>query len=112
MTCQTCTFKLDESCKFYYNDYTTHLICIFKRLPIELVRYMIEYIYNFKGHKVNDKLLCTSCFQLGYYKLIHSNKIISRYNIMNFFDSWIDDFYTNEVQTFFRNKIIPLKIEL
>jgi len=108
--CETCDCSFIESCKFYHNEYTTELLCIFK-LPNELVHYITKYLYHYKGHILNydnkSKRLCTACFQLGYYKIINSKKIITNYNIVQYFDSWIDDYYTKEVQTFCSKKNIP-----
>lgn len=111
MICETCHFNCKESCKFYNNEYSTDLLCILK-LPSELIHYITEYLYHYNGHIVSSKSLCTSCFQLGYYKLIHSKKGITQDTILFYFDSWIDDYYSKEVKHFFSKKYIPYKIEM
>ena len=115
MTCETCNFNCVESCKFFNNEYTTNLLCIFK-LPNEMIHYITQYLYHYNGHKVlysnQCKHLCTSCFQLGFYKIIHSKKIITDNTIIYYFDSWIDDYYSKEVKTFCRKKNIPSKLDI
>ena len=81
-------------------------------MPSELIHYITEYLYHYKGHQVAYKTLCTSCFQLGYYKIIHSKKRITQDTILFYFGSWIDDYYSKEVQSFFSKKYIPYKIEM
>lgn len=108
MLCETCQFDCKPSCKFYYNENTTHLLCIFK-LPNELIHYITQYLYHYNGHKVihgnTIKHLCSPCFQLGYYKTIHMKKI-------NYFDSWIDDYYSKEVIEYFNKKHIPYSYKI
>lgn len=103
MICETCMFGCKDSCRFYYNENTTNLLCIFK-LPKEIVHYITKYLYHYNGHNViysnTKKWVCTACFQLGYYKTIHTKKI-------NYFDSWIDDYYSKEVIEYFNKKYIP-----
>lgn len=108
MICETCQFDCNYSCKFYYNENTTHLLCIFK-LPKELIHYITHYLYHYNGHEViygnTIKHVCTACFQLGYYKTIHKKKI-------NYFDSWIDDYYSKEVIEYFNKKYIPYSYKI
>lgn len=117
MTCETCNFNCIESCKFYNNEYTTNLLCIFKELPNEIVNYITEFLYHYQGHKVfyNNELylcykyktLCTSCFQLGYYKLLRSPIITHSINIIHYFDCWVDDDCIDKIQSFCFNLNIP-----
>ena len=117
MTCETCSFNCIDSCKFYNNKNTTHLLCIFKQLPNDIIYFITEFLYHYHGHKVfhNNELylcykyktLCTSCFQLGYYKLMNSPRIIHSINIMRYFDCWVDDDCIDTIQSFCFNSNIP-----
>ena len=118
MTCELCYYGLRDSCQYYHNQYTTDLLCIFTKLPNEMVHHITEYLYNYTGHTVSyfdtimcDKILCTSCFQLGYYKIKHTHLYISPYNIIRYFNSWVDDSYIKEIQTYCDQRILPIKID-
>ena len=116
MICETCSFDCVDSCAFYNNEMTTHLLCILKKIPNDIIYYITEYMYHYQGHKVLNyneyKTLCTSCFQLGYYKLVHSNKIITGNNIIHYFDCWMGDDIIYEIKSFFLNLNIPYVMDI
>ena len=111
MICETCSFNCINSCKFYNNENTTQLLCILKKIPTDIIYLITEYLYHYLGHKVlynNEyKTLCTSCFQLGYYKLLHSPRIINNINVIQYFDSWIDDDCIDTIRSFCFGLTIP-----
>lgn len=112
MICETCSFNCVDSCSFYNNEMTTHLLCILKKIPNDIIYYITEYVYHYQGHKVLNytneyKTLCTSCFQLGYYKLVHSPRIINSTNLPHYFECWMDDESINTIQSFFLGVTFP-----
>jgi len=100
MLCHVCKFDVHDSCKHFHNTFTTDLLCIFK-LPNELIHYLTHFLYFYGGHILSysslpARLLCTGCFHLGYFKYRQAVHVTS-YNFMNFFDSWMDDAYKEEL---------------
>jgi len=120
MLCETCLHCINISGKWYYNEHKTNLLCIFNKIPNDIINYIGQYLYNV-GHVItyydmlsrliSEKDLCTSCFQMGFYKLMHSSNNIS-FNMINYFDCWNDDDSVEEVREFCSKYHLPIQFKL
>lgn len=126
MLCKICSYDIRESCQYFYQKYNTNLLCIFKNIPNEIIRHILEFLHHYNGHIISyyeniysfnshnmkyfrqEETLCTSCFQLGLYKKNRDTKHIYRigYN-KQFFNSWMDDDYMEQIQNEFIKQFIP-----
>lgn len=126
MLCKICSYDIKESCQYFYQKYNTNLLCIFKHIPNEIIRHILEFLHHYNGHIISyyesiysfnthnmkyfrqEDYLCTSCFQLGLHKKNRDTKHIYRigYN-KQFFNSWMDDDYMEQIQNEFIKQFIP-----
>ncbi len=104
MICNTCMFDCIQSCKYFYNEEITDLLCIFVSLPNDILSDIYHYIYHYEGHCVTYRkkmnVICSPCFQMDYYKTLYNKQL-------NFFDMCINDNYTKKVKEYFNKKYIP-----
>lgn len=112
MLCKICGLDTKQSCSAFHHTEITHLLCLSKHIPIDIVRVLASFLFHYKGHILSyvslpQRRICTSCFHLGYYKMLKSGQTITRYNFMNFFNTCVDDRLKEKLLSYFTSAFLP-----